>query len=205
MPLTLVGVPDAPTVAIPVLLLVQVPPDIVFDRLVAEPAHIEDAPEMTAGRAFTVTITFLEHPNGDVYVMRTVLADSPVTTPSELPTVAVLVLLLLHVPLGVVLERVVVEFTHTANVPVILAGKGSTVIGRVIKHPVDSVYVIFTVLAVTPPTTPLDAPTVPTPVLLLLQVPPPGVPLSEVVALIQTDEAPLVPVGSGFTVMTLVM
>ena len=55
-----------------------------------------------------------------------------------------------------------------------------------------------------PPTTPFEAPTVPVAVMLLLHVPPAGVPLRVVVLLTHTASVPLIAVGSGFTVTTAV-
>ena len=58
--------------------------------------------------------------------MVAVPAPIPVTKPVD-PTVATKVLLLPHVPPPVASVRVVVEFTHTFNVPVITAGRLLTV------------------------------------------------------------------------------
>ena len=58
--------------------------------------------------------------------------DMPVTTPEPLPTVAIVVLLLVHVPPPVASLNVVVKPTHTDVIPVIVAGRGFTVIGMVV-------------------------------------------------------------------------
>lgn len=71
--------------------------------------------------------------------MMGVPAATPVTTPVTEPMLASVVLLLLQKPVPVALVNVVVNPTHTAAVPVIVAGKGLTVIVDVVKHPVDNV------------------------------------------------------------------
>ena len=65
-------------------------------------------------------------------------AIAPVTTPVAGFIVALL-LLLLHVPPAGVEFKVVVDPTHTTNVPVIAVGFILTVTGAVIKQPVLSV------------------------------------------------------------------
>jgi hypothetical protein len=51
----------------------------------------------------------------------------PVTIPVEGPTVAIALLLLVHVPPVVSSCRVIVELTHTVEGPLIVAGVGLTV------------------------------------------------------------------------------
>ena len=51
-------------------------------------------------------------------------AETPDTTPSVAPTVAIAVVPLLQVPDGVASERFAVAPTHAAGVPVMLAGSG---------------------------------------------------------------------------------
>ena len=64
--------------------------------------------------------------------MVAVPALTPVTTPVPAPTVATAVLLLLHEPPPVVLDKIVVAPTHTVSAPVIGAGSGLTTKGTVI-------------------------------------------------------------------------
>ena len=53
----------APTVATDVLLLVHVPPGVVFVKVVVAPAHTVDEPGVMAdGRAATVTVLVTLHP-----------------------------------------------------------------------------------------------------------------------------------------------
>ena len=59
---TPVTIPDVPIVATPVLLLAHVPPLVVEDRVVVDPAHTEVVPVIAAGSAFTVTVAVLLHP-----------------------------------------------------------------------------------------------------------------------------------------------
>lgn len=66
-------------------------------------------------------------------------ARTPVTIPETVPTVATPGLLLLHVPPGVVIPKVIDDPAHTTGVPLMAAGFGLTVIGVKILHPVGSV------------------------------------------------------------------
>ena len=100
-------------------------------------------------------------------------------------------LLVVHVPPAVVEFNVVVKPTHTANegLAVITAGLGLIVITVVMIQPVGRVYVMTSVVPLTPPftpvTTPVEEPTVALP-LLALHVPPPGVEFNVVVKPTQT-------------------
>lgn len=51
-----------PIVATPVLLLLQVPPDVLLAKVVDEPTHTDVAPLMDDGPAVTVTIVEVSHP-----------------------------------------------------------------------------------------------------------------------------------------------
>jgi hypothetical protein len=90
------------------------------------PMHTLVPPVIAAGSAFTVTAAVAEQPLA-VYEIVVVPAVTPVTTP--LPsTVAVPVVLLIHEPPAVVLERVVVVPAHTLVVPIMAGTAGFTVI-----------------------------------------------------------------------------
>ena len=65
--------------------------------------------------------------------------DTPVTTPVEEPTVATLVLPLVHVPPLVISLKVVVNPAQTTAVPVTDDGNGLTVTTIVVIHPVPRV------------------------------------------------------------------
>jgi hypothetical protein len=161
------------------LLLAHVPPDTVLFSVIMLPAHTEEGPLIADGAAFTVTIAVAIQPLPNVYVIVAVPAAIPVTTPVVL-IVAVNALLLVHVPPVVVLARVVVLPSHTAWVPVIVAGKAFTVIVADVSQPVLNVYVIALVPATTPVTTPA-ASMVALAGILLPHVPPVVVLLSVVV------------------------
>ena len=69
--------------------------------------------------------------------MMAVPAVPPVTTPVALPTIAVALLPVLHVPPVAVSVRVVVSPSHTVIVPVILLGSGFTVTFAVAAQPLS--------------------------------------------------------------------
>jgi hypothetical protein len=81
-------------VATPVLLLLHVPPGVISDKLVVRPTQTLSVPVIAAGFGLTVMITVAIQPTGDVAVMVTVPAETPVTTPVDEPTVAIRVLFL---------------------------------------------------------------------------------------------------------------
>ena len=79
-----------------------------------------------------------EHPVETVYEIVTTPDVTPVTTPVEDPTVAILVLELDQWPPVTVSASVIEEPTHTVEDPVIVPGKGTivTFIGtRALRHP----------------------------------------------------------------------
>ena len=94
---------------------------------------------------------------------------TPVTTPLEVPTVAIEVLLLFQVPPVEELLRVMVFPAHTVLLPVM--GELLIVIDWLAGelHPVE--YIILEAPLATPVTIPVAEPTVAIAVLLLLQVP----------------------------------
>jgi hypothetical protein len=85
------------------------------------------------------------------------------------------------------------------------AGIGLTSTEAVLKQPVFSVYVIIAVPCDTPVITPEEVPAVATAVLLLDQVPPGDVSPSVIVDATQTVVAPVMALGSGFTVKVSVL
>ncbi len=54
--------PPVPAVAIEVLLLLQVPPDVVLARVVLRPVHMVAVPVIEAGSGFTVAVTVEKQP-----------------------------------------------------------------------------------------------------------------------------------------------
>lgn len=85
------------TVAVAVLLLLQLPPGVVLLSIALLPMQSELLPLIAAGAACTVTVILLLQPvDGQVNV--TTPGASAVTTPLTEPTVATAGALLLHVP-----------------------------------------------------------------------------------------------------------
>lgn len=124
---------------------------------------------------------------------------TPVTTPPA-STVAIAVLLLVHVPPVVVLASEVVVPTQPVADPVIAAGSAFTVTSVITVQPVVVVYVIADVPAATPVTIPVEVVIVALAVLPELHVPPEGVLESVVAAPTHTVAVPAIAVGSAFTV-----
>ena len=114
------------------------------------------------------------------------------------------VLLLLHVPPLVELVSVELLPRQIPNAPPIDAGKGNTVTVCVLKQPVESMYDITAVPALTPVTTPLPEMTLATDVLLLLHAPRLGLLVSVVVRSLQTLVVPVGTEGVWFTVIARV-
>ena len=99
---------------------------------------------------------------------------TPVINPVSEPAVATAVLLLLQRPPPAPLVNVVVWPTQVCSMPPIAVGAVFTVTIVVAVQPVPNVYVIVAVPGATPKVIPVEDPMVATPVVLLLQVPPPG-------------------------------
>lgn len=131
-------------------------------------------------------------------------SEAPLTTPVELPTVAIAVLLLDHVPPDGDELKVMVLPEHTDDGPDIALGVVFTVNDCVLEQPLPSVYVIITVPADTPVTVPVLLPTVAIPVLPDSQVPPDGDELSVEADPIHTDKVPVGTVGEVLTVTVLI-
>jgi hypothetical protein len=117
--------PEASTVATAGKLLLHVPPVVALLSVVVSPSHTCSTPVVVAGSGFTVTVVVIRQPVGIVYVISAVPSDKPVTTPVAASTLTV-ASALLHVPPASASAIVVVEFTHTAIVPVIADGSGFT-------------------------------------------------------------------------------
>lgn len=207
---TPVTTPAVLTVAMVVLALVQVPPVTASARVPVDPTHTTDAPVMVpaSGSGFTVTACIAiadPHMLVTVYLIVSTPAATPVTIPVD-PTVASVVLALLHAPPVVASASIIVSPAHTDDPPVMLpaTGKALTVIGALMRHPVGNVYVIVSRPASTPDTTPVEEPTTAIVVRLLLHVPPEGVELSVTVAPAHTWVVPVIADGKGFTVTTAV-
>ena len=133
----------------------------------------------------------------------------PATAPIIIPPAMAIAfaLLVLHVPPGTALLRVMDVVAQTAAGPVIVpaSGCGFTVNDRTDWQPVGSVYIITVVPAFKPATMPVADPTDATEVLLLLHVPPAGSPLSVADNPAHTLLLPVTGSGNGFTVTTFVV
>jgi hypothetical protein len=105
-----------------------VPPPVTSFNVADAPTQITDVPVIAAGVVLTVNGVVVKQPVGNVYVIVSVPAELPVTTPEPL-TVANAGLLLLHEPPVVASVNVVVKPAHTLVTPVIAAGAAFTVIG----------------------------------------------------------------------------
>ena len=105
--------------------------------MIVDPSQTNDAPVITAGRAFTVTTCVEKHPVA-VTIYDTV--DIPVLKPAKTPVPELIVPIAKfdedHVPDGVLLLNVIEEPSHTKNgAPPIAAGLVFTVTTAVLKHP----------------------------------------------------------------------
>ena len=124
-------------VAVPVALLLHVPPVVVVLSVVEPPAHNAPDPVMLPGSGFTVIAAVVLQVVGSVYVIVTAvgtLTAPPVTRPVVAPIGAALVLLLVQVP-PPLLPSVTELPRDKAPEPVIGDGSGFTVIVFVTKQP----------------------------------------------------------------------
>lgn len=194
-------VPVEVTVAIPVVLLLQVPLLVVEVSMVEAPAQTAPAPVIAAGDGITVIAFVTMQPVPSEYVIVTVPAVTPVTSPLVLFTVARAALLLLHNPPVGLVASIVMACVQTVPAPVIAVGAVLTFTVVVTEQVEGNVYVITVLPIVSPFTTPVDEPIVATPILLLLHVPPLG-PVANVVELpAHTVVAPEIGAGNGLTLI----
>lgn len=124
-----VTIPDEePTPAIDVDPDVQTPPVGEPVRLMLEPTHTTPGPVMT-GLGLTLTKDVAKQPVGSIYVITAVPAAIPVTTPDDEPTIAIVVLPLVHNPPAGVAVIINDPPTHMcAPVDKPMTGTGFTVI-----------------------------------------------------------------------------
>ena len=133
---TPVTTPPEVTVATPVEPLLQVPDGVPSASVTADPTQMVTgvAGVIAAGAARTVTVTFVEQPEGRVYV----IIENPGLTPETKPvvgiTVATVVVPLVQVPPPASVNAVVAP-TQTVSVPVIGLGTAFTVIGNMEVQP----------------------------------------------------------------------
>ncbi len=121
-----------------VLLLLHVPPVTASVSVVVNPIHTLLVPDIAAGNGFTVNVIDVAHPvASSVYVISVVPVVRPVTIPDVDPIDATVDVPLLQVPPPAPVS--VAAFpAHSADVPVIEAGKALIVIVFVAAHVVAS-------------------------------------------------------------------
>ena len=130
---------EAPTLATDGSLLLHVPPAVALANVLVPPAQVLSVPEMASGADVMVSVLEARQPVGNVYTIVTVPGATPVTTPVDASTIAILVLVLVHTPPVVALENVVVRASHNVLTPVIAAGTAFTVMVFIVRQPVGNV------------------------------------------------------------------
>lgn len=139
----------------------------------------------------TVIVRVAEQPDGSTYVMVVMPAVMPDTTPEPDPTLATAGVDDIHVPPDGVSASVMVLPVHTVPGPVMAPGVGFTVNDRVASPP-GVEYVMMVTPAVTPVTTPVNDPTVATPGVPLVQVPPLVASVNTITAPAHTELGPVI-------------
>lgn len=108
-------------------------------KVTVEPSHTLLVPVIAGAAALTPIVLMLRHPVPTAYVMFVDPADAPVTIP-VLPTEAIALLALLHVPPLTVLLNVIVVPTHTLIEPVLLvfAGNAALTVTTAVREQPDA-------------------------------------------------------------------
>ena len=202
--------------AVLLLLHVPVPPDAVASlNAILVPVHKDVGPVMVPATGDAITVTFIvvvADPQNTLVSVKIIFV-TPALTPYNIPVtrsiVPTAVLLLLHVPVppdAVASLKVIVNPEHTVAGPVMVPAAGDTftvifvVVVTVPQETLVSVKVIIVVPALTPYTTPVVEPIVPTAMLLLLHVPvPPDAEASFNVMVwpAHTEESPVIAPANG--------
>jgi hypothetical protein len=192
------------TVAV-ALLALHAPPATASVNVIEEPAHTVDKPVITPalGNAFIVTAfvaVAVPHPLVTAYIIVSMPGVTPVTTPPDTIAVA---LLALHVPPEAASVNVIDEPIHTPDAPAIVPALGSGLIVTafdvvVVPQPLVIAYMIVSVPAVTPVTTPVRTVAV---ALLALQMPPEVASVNVIEEPAHTFDAPVITPASGFVFM----
>ena len=128
-----------PTVAVPVLLLLHVPPAVMLDSVTVAPALRAAVPVMAAGDGFVVNASVLEQPLVSLYVMVVAPAASADTLPLLVFTDAIVGALLVHVPPVTAFESVQALPVQMDDGPLMAAGVWLTVITALVKQPVAGI------------------------------------------------------------------
>jgi hypothetical protein len=119
-------IPVLPIVAIKGDEELHVPPVVVLVKAVVRPVHTLVVPVIGAGTGLTVSVRVLKQLVGNVYVIIVVPVVAVVSTP-EVPMLATVGLLLLHVPLAGISDMKIVEPRHELEPPEIGLGCRFTV------------------------------------------------------------------------------
>ena len=114
-------------VATAVLLLLHVPPGVASVSGVVDPTHTLAVPVMAGGPEVTFTVTVDIQVPPKEYVITEVPSAMPFTMPVVSPTVAFVVLLLVHVPPPMPSVSEVVAPTQILVIPIMGPGAGVTV------------------------------------------------------------------------------
>jgi hypothetical protein len=136
---TPVTFPDPSTVALLVLLLLQVPPAVASVKAIVVPAHSDVAPEIPPKFGFTVTTNEAVQPEPSVYIIVAVPEAKPDTIPVVVPTEAINAGLLLQVPFDTASLNVIVYPTQTDDAPNTAVGAELTATVAVRAQPEDKV------------------------------------------------------------------
>ena len=131
--------PALPAVAVPVEPELHVPPAVISLSVVTDAAQTTNAPVIAAGDAFTVSVSVLKQPAGNVYVITEVPAAIPETIPDEDPIVATPIDPDVQLPPVGMSDKLIVVPVQTLVAPETAAGCGFTVMTIEVAHPVASV------------------------------------------------------------------
>jgi hypothetical protein len=124
-------------VATAVLPLVHEPPEGELLNVNVPPTQNDPEPVIAVGSGLTVTMLVVI-PELSVYVITAVPAETPVTTPLDEPTVAMLTLPLLHVPPPIESLNVVELPAHSVRMPAI-GGIGGIEVTTTVAEPAQPV------------------------------------------------------------------
>ena len=176
--LSLVTSPLASTSAIVGWLLLQLPPGVAsLNRVVGDVTSVAEHnwvnPVIGSGTGFTVILLVTVQPPPRVKMMVTPPADTPVTTPVVLPTLATAGVVLIQVVVPAASAKVMVPPTHTWVGPVMAGGMAFTVTVFVARQLCASVKMISAVPLLIPCARPLIRSMLAVPVALLLHRPGP--------------------------------
>ena len=192
-----------PTVATPKLLLVQVPPVVISDKVSTPSAHTDKEPVIGAGEPFTVIETE-RLPHVVVYTTVSTPGITPLTTPVKLPIVATEDDEILQVPPDVESVNTVIPEAHNEGVPEINAGIPLTV-NDAVEKPQPDVYVIVAIPEETPMAIPEELPIAAIAVELVVHTPPVDASVNVALPPVQIEVEPDIAPGAAPPIVTLVI